>query len=125
MFDDIGKRIKKFAKFLFYINFISACIISAILLLGFINTEDLAFIILIPICIIAGYCLAWLCGFLFYGFGELIDKTSSIESVLTSQQGSLEAPKTNSNASNDYLLELFKNNVITKEEFIYAIKKRG
>lgn len=71
MFDEIGVKIKSFAKTAFFVEII-ASIISAIVL--FVEHEEF-WCILVGL---GGIVMAWVLAMFAYGFGELIDETTNV-----------------------------------------------
>ena len=73
MFENVGEKIKTFARVIFSLELI-ASIISGIVI--FLNDDDLTFIALLTV--ILGIIFSWFSALLIYGFGELIEKTCEI-----------------------------------------------
>ena len=80
MFKNIGRKIKGFAKFLFWLTIIGFSIAALVVIVFTVNDRNSALIgILVAIgLIVAGIILGWLQNFLLYGYGELIDSTQKI-----------------------------------------------
>ena len=80
MFSNIGKKIKILAIVLCCAG-ILASLIAAIILFRqstrYYNTTGIGFAVLF-----GGSLVSWVCSFFTYGFGELIDRTASIDSKL-------------------------------------------
>jgi len=74
MYDNIGRKIKGLAKAIFIAQGISMAITGIVLMC---IDDDL--ILYGVLTLILGPILAWISSWLFYGFGELIDKVSDIE----------------------------------------------
>ena len=74
MYDNIGRKIKGLAKAIFIAQGISMAITGIVLMC---IDEDL--ILYGVLTLILGPIFAWISSWLLYGFGELIDKVSSIE----------------------------------------------
>lgn len=77
MFTDIGKKIKFVSMALCWIGIIASVII-AFTLFGYEKTALLGALVLF-----GGSFVSWVCSFFVYGFGELIDKVSSIEAKIS------------------------------------------
>lgn len=76
MFKDVGKQIKTFATILFWLSIVGF-VIAGLTFLGAGNLFGIFFLL-------AGPILACVSNMFLYGFGELIDKTASIERKLNS-----------------------------------------
>ena len=76
MFDNIGKKIKGLASFITTVGIF----VSVVTMLGLLSVSRAGIAILIGI---AGSLISWLSSFLLYGYGELIDKTCSIDKSLS------------------------------------------
>lgn len=89
MFDNVGKKIKGVAKIFCWIGIIGSFIFPLTVILRLINDyygskeEKLISLAISIAVLIIGPLLAWLGSLTLYGFGELIDKTDSIDSKLT------------------------------------------
>lgn len=80
MFSNIGNKIKGYAKFVAWLG-IFLSILSGIILFfyGLFNIENFWYFMLLgPAAAILGCILSWLSVIVFYGFGELIDTTTTI-----------------------------------------------
>ena len=75
MYDNIGKKIKGLAKWMFIVEAIAAAIAG--LALMFTDEELIIFGLL---ALLLGPIVAWVSSWLLYGFGELVDKVCDIES---------------------------------------------
>ena len=88
MFNNIGRKIKGFAKFLFWIVVIIATIAGVIVIFqGIANSqsdagEKVKALVAGLLIIAGGVILAWLQNFLLYGYGELIDCSQKILGIL-------------------------------------------
>ena len=93
MFNHIGKKIKVFAKALFWMTVI-IFVIGAIIVfsIGTQNKPDSTsiFIIIGIIMIVLGIAIAWLNNFLLYGFGELIDSNQKILEILEKEKNNVD-----------------------------------
>ncbi len=83
-FENVGEKIKRYAKISFWVSVVAEIISGIVLIVlvadwGIWDTEALA--IIIPSMIAAPFVL-WLSHLVLYGFGELVDKTCDIASVL-------------------------------------------
>ena len=72
MFDDIGGKIKRFAKAYCWVEIIS-CIVVGIILL--VEGSTLAGVL----CIVVGSLVSWVSAWGLYAFGEITDKVSKIQ----------------------------------------------
>ena len=125
MYNDIGKKIKLLAKIEFYI-------LAAFSLIGGIVLIAEENVLLGLLVIIAGTLVSWISTWLFYGFGEIIDKLCDIEK---NTRGDFSAssdafPPFTSTAKSKAELEriakiekLYAKGLITEEEYIRAISK--
>ncbi len=90
MFDNIGKKIKGLAKVFCVLGIIFSVIYGGwIMIKGFNSPGDDLFFKGVLI-LVAGCLSSWLSVFLLYGFGELIDKTSSIEKMMAYEKAKKE-----------------------------------
>ena len=69
-YDNIGEKIKGWAKWVFIIGAISSAV-AAIVLMA--SAEDAAVLIIGIIMLIVGPLVSWVSSWLLYGFGEVID----------------------------------------------------
>lgn len=100
MYDNIGGKIKGWAKWVCIIG----SIIMAISGIVFMTQDIFAGMLLL----ILGPVLWWINSWLLYGFGELIEKTSNIEQIVLSKEC----------LNSEYILEKFyKGGIITEEEY--------
>ena len=82
MYNDIGKKIKTFAKVQFVIEAIAAIIVAIILWVdGPRASEVIGWIVFF-----VGPVFAWISSWVLYGFGELIDKTCDIKKILNGEK---------------------------------------
>ncbi len=124
MFNNIGEKIKGVAKIVFYIEVLAAIIISAYLM---VSDENLVVIGIIigAVIILISYFSHWL----LYGFGELIDKTSSIERLLRGANGTTvgtiksEAQSKSDAEKMKKLDSLRSQGLITEEEYRNALSE--
>lgn len=87
MFNNIGKKIKTLSVVICVLMIlISLGGAGFLIFLGF--DEDEIFFLFGIAALIVGPLLAWITSFFAYGFGELIDKTSSIDSKVGSGSAS-------------------------------------
>ena len=84
MFENIGKKIKSFSQFVCWFGIIISGIAGISLLVNKAYILGLAVIA-------AGSLAAWIGSFFTYGFGELIDKTSSIEAAIKNSSSTMSA----------------------------------
>lgn len=94
MFDNIGKKIKEFAKLITVLGFIGSAI-AFFVFLGYRETLT-AFIILI-----AGGLISWIGSFSLYAYGELVDNTKKIlENTIINNSEKKHIPEEDENLSN-------------------------
>lgn len=122
MFENIGKKIKSLTKFVCWVGII-ASIVAAI---GMMCSGDDVLIIIGVILLFVGPIMAWIGSFVMYGFGELVDRTTSIETYLRSDESNLSAPKKAEPKKADPLKisemeRLRSQGLITEEEYQQAI----
>lgn len=90
IYPEVGKKIKALAKVLLVLMMIPSVLlgIGIIVLFAQSKSEQLTVVgFIIGIGVIAlGYFFAWLSNILLYAYGELVDKTVSIESYLTGKK---------------------------------------
>lgn len=77
MFDNIGKKIKALTKVVCWIGMILTLALGIVLVAVYSNNVAIG----IPI-MVGGPLLCWIGSFLMYGFGELVDRTMSIEEMM-------------------------------------------
>ncbi len=103
MFKRIGKKIKTLAKVVCWIgiiqsvliamaSFVCAALINSTAITAFEDTaatgligESVALIVIGILILLLGPLCSWIGSFVLYGYGELIDKCTSIENYLLSQ----------------------------------------
>ena len=111
MFNNIGKKIKTLTKVLCWIGMISSFVTGIIILASVRHGEAIG----IPI-MLGGPLLFWLGSFVMYGFGELVDKTASIEEMMrTGTFGSGHSAA--SMRRQDELKRLLNRGLITEAEY--------
>lgn len=76
LYTDIGKKIKKWAKWIFYIEAIAAAISALVMLFTAENGWEIPVALLM---LVAGPLIAWVSSWILYAFGELVEKTSANE----------------------------------------------
>jgi len=87
--DSIGDKIQGLARFLFWAEIIGSIIIAIVMLYNATtayNENREWDIFLAVLCIIGGIVVATFSSWILYGFGELIEKVSSIETYLYNQK---------------------------------------
>ena len=77
MYDNIGGKIKGLAKFFFVVGLIVSLVCGIVLM-----TLSSGLVLLGLLMIILGGIIAWISTFVLYGFGELVEKTCEIQSVV-------------------------------------------
>lgn len=78
MFENIGKKMKNLAMVITWIGIICSILVGIVLVV--INEGTMILGVLVAI---LGSFMSWLSSFILYGFGELVDKTTEIESILS------------------------------------------
>ena len=97
MFSRIGKKIKIVANVLFYVLAAASVIGGFYVIFNFGAVLGTGNAILLGILIaLAGCLIAWICAFMLYGYGELVDNSAIIRDLL---QGSAPAPRQEKRAS--------------------------
>ncbi len=92
MFDNIGRKIKWFAKFLTWIGMISSIIIGFILI---IDGNDWGILVLL-----GGPLVSWLSSWLLYAFGELVENSTTIAKHFEEPEHNLQSGNNNTYNSN-------------------------
>ena len=90
MFTNIGKKIKLLTQILCWIGIIACFLIGFIVIIySLFQAIDRQNVDALPLGILAGVLVAvlgslicWISSFMTYGFGELVDKTVSIENII-------------------------------------------
>lgn len=116
MFNNIGGKIKTLASLLAWLGIIASFILGFVLL-----SIDDSMIPIGVIVIVVGSLISWIGSFLFYGFGELIEKVCIIEERLTLHPQKQSVQETQS-LRDDALLELLKKGVISEDEYWEAAR---
>ena len=125
MFNNIGSKIKTLANVLFWGGIFLSLIIAVgffiiYLVLSLRNTEDVRMLIAGIVYLIAGPIFALINGLLLYGFGELIEKTVSIERNICKNQ-KFDSQEQVSSDRMTKLNSLRAQNLITEEEYQQAL----
>ncbi len=94
MYPEVGKKIKTLAKTVVILMTIPAVLLGIAVFVLLAQIEDMGIVgFFVGIGVIAlGYFSAWLEEIKLYAYGELVDKTASIESHLTGRKPSGEKP---------------------------------
>ena len=125
MYTNIGKKIKLLAKIEFYILAALAVIAGIIL----IAAEDALLGLLV---IFGGTFISWVSTWLFYGFGEIIDKLCDIEKNTRGDFSAssdsfppfLQSEKSKAELERIAKIEkLYSKGLITEEEYVRAMSK--
>lgn len=82
MFENIGRKIKGLTKIICWVGII-ASIVAAIAMMSM--GEDVLLVIGI-IMLVVGPIMSWVSSFIMYGFGELVDRATSVEQILSGGQ---------------------------------------
>ncbi len=124
MYDNIGGKIKGAATVVFLIEAIMGIIAGIIIMAANENFIVLGLLVMVFVPIIA-YISSWL----LYGFGELIEKTCSIESTLRGTNGTTvgriksEAQSKSDAEKMKKLDSLRSQGIISEEEYINALSE--
>lgn len=84
MFDNIGGKMKAFAKILCILGIIGASIGFIVMLIGGIEAEEAVVIIMSFVVLGVGILFAWIGSWGLYGFGELIENSDKQTYLLNS-----------------------------------------
>lgn len=76
LYTDIGKKIKRWAKWIFIIGAAAAIISAIFMLFSMENSEQIVTALLT---LVLGPVIAWVSSWVLYAFGELVDKTAANE----------------------------------------------
>ncbi|MBR4344026.1 MAG: hypothetical protein IKP88_15235 [Lachnospiraceae bacterium] len=82
MFDNIGTKIKNLAKTVCAVGMFFSILGGGALCFSALDRDNVALFVLGILLAVAGCILSWVSVFYLYGFGEMVDKTCSIESLL-------------------------------------------
>ena len=87
MFDNVGGKIKGFAKFICWAGIIASVICAAVFILGALSggTDKESSTLLAVygvLTLVFGILVSWISSFKLYGYGELIDKVMDIEETV-------------------------------------------
>ena len=82
MFNNIGGKIKGLAVFICWMGIVISFIWAAYLMFSGVRFGNLNIILQGVFVMIVGCILSWIGSFLLYGFGELIDRATSIDECL-------------------------------------------
>ena len=118
MYDNIGGKIKGFAKVSFIVAAIAEVITGIALMAA---DEDLILYGLLVM--VVGPIVAWVSSWLLYGFGELIDKASDIERNTRGGERKSEAQSKVDSERISKIEKLRSQGLITEEEYQAAISK--
>ena len=115
MFSDSGHKIKVIAYIFTFVG-ISASVIAGICMIS--SGENHALFGILTI--LFGSLMAWIASFLLYGFGELIDKTTDIDSKLAY----LQPHQTEKENDEKKLKRLRDQGYLSEDEYQAAISKK-
>ena len=122
MFENVGQRIKNYAKALF-IGQLILYIVGGIILIAIGVDGDTALILVGIALLLVGWAIAWLNSVFIYGFGELIVKATEIE---RNTRGGEKKSEVQAKVDDERLKKLEKlraEGLITEEEFKTALNK--
>lgn len=125
-FENIGGKIKNFAKWSCWITILLIWIAAPIIFIVFISDRWLAELCWIPLLsAIVGPVLVWLESWLLYAFGELVDKACDIErNTRGGERKSVAQTKVDAERLNK-IEKLRSQGLITEEEYQQAISKEN
>ena len=120
MYDEIGKKIKMLAKVIFIVLAIAISILG-IVCAGMMGKGGFLCILLAAV----GVLLAWVSGFILYGFGELVDRISNIDKklnenktkVVSNSENVVENVQSEKDEKIKHLKKLLDMGLITEEEY--------
>lgn len=122
MFENVGQKIKGYAKALFIAQLIMYIIGGIVMIVLGIDEEE--YWIFIGLVLLAlGWAIAWLNSVFIYGFGELIVKATEIE---RNTRGGEKKSEVQAKVDDERLAKLEKlraEGLITEEEFKTALNK--
>ena len=118
MYDNIGKKIKGLATASFIVVAIAEVITGIALM---VSDDDMILVGLLVM--VVGPIVAWVSSWLLYGFGELIDKTCSIERNTRGDEIKSEAQAKVDFERISRIEKLRSQGLITEEEYQQAISK--
>ena len=123
MFDNIGSKLKTLAKVLCWIGIVLSVVAAIVMFTAasYSNSGE-SYVVMGLITLIVGPLLSWVNSFVLYGFGELIDKTSSIERSVRDNSKSDTYVKDYSERIAK-LNNLRSKNLITEDEYQKALEK--
>lgn len=88
MYKNIGKKIKGLAIFSFIVGALASIVLGISLIVlsddSFVVDEEILIVAGIAV-IVLGVLISWIASFVLYGYGELIQKTASIEETVNSR----------------------------------------
>ena len=83
MFNNIGGKIKGFAKFICWLGIIASVIIAILNITTSVAVGNIAIGVLVGVLIaVGGVLVSWIGSFLLYGFGQLIENSDIIANKL-------------------------------------------
>ena len=122
MFNNIGKKIKLWAKITCWIGIIG-CIILGIIFCA-LTYISYAFLISGLCTLIVGPFIAWISSWLLYSWGDVVDCVQAIKEKQLGENPS--TPKTQKQTSTKQKLEeLLASGLISREEYVKALEKEG
>ncbi len=123
MFNNIGRKIKVLANVVCWIGIIGSVIAGIAMMAANswwngVSQAGLALLLLGPL-------FSWVGSFVLYGFGELIEKTVSIESALRAKTGHIASPIDNSlhGSRAEKINDLFEKGLISEDEYTAKMKE--
>lgn len=128
-FDNIGTKIKNFTKWYCWVSIVLIWIASAVMFLVGCSDDWLAEIY-IPISLVSALVMPWviwLSSWMVYAFGELVEKTTSIDRKIANVNGEVKS-ETQAKIDNERIAKLEKlraDGFITEEEYQQALQQQN
>ncbi|MBQ7802177.1 MAG: hypothetical protein IJ375_07650 [Oscillospiraceae bacterium] len=87
MYHEVGQKIKKWAEILVIIDTIIFITLGVLVCAYFFSRDEMLLgLVLAVLVVLVGYFISWLSHLLLYAFGELVDRTISIDDALQLQE---------------------------------------
>lgn len=128
-FENIGTKIKNFTKWYCWVSIVLIWIASAVMFLVGCSDDWLAEIY-IPISLVSALVMPWviwLSSWMVYAFGELVEKTTSIDRKIANVNGEVKS-ETQAKIDNERIAKLEKlraDGFITEEEYQQALQQQN
>jgi len=122
LYQNIGEKIKSMAKAVFVLGTLASIIMGIIIIGEEVFEYDAAFGVIM---LIVGPIIAWVSSWITYGFGELIEKASSIDRKMNSNGNAKSETQTKIDNERIVKLERLRSQgLITEEEYQTALSKK-